>query len=370
MLKLLNVDAAGERALRIVSYFDQLALHHPDLEAVVRSTALLADCTAGLELPDDLGGHRFTPDGVAVATSLPDATSTAVEVTLNDRSETAGRAWLERPGGPGDLDDFILERMAITVASVVERRTSPRDLDYAAGFADPALAQLFVNERASETDRSRAARLLGLEHSSQVQLVAMQVDPEVPDDLERVSEPLRVSWRRKVFVARMSRDVGILIVATREPVDWSGVELQRRACSGPVVEAADAPQSWREARDGLRFAGLGAAWPSMLPSESVGSLRLFVSLDPETVRRHPDFQKLTKMHSQTGGDESIMILDFFLHAESLRSAARDARFHHSSVQNRLTRIERELGFDLKTGTGRQRASSALLLWQLFDGPRA
>jgi hypothetical protein len=365
MLKLLNVDAEGERALRVVSYFDQLMMHHPDLESVVRSTAILADCTAGIRLPESGLVFRINADGVSLPATGVFAPSSSVDVPFNEDAATAGFAWLEREGAGGDLDEFILERMGLIAASVIQRSSFSRDFDYASGFSDPALAQLLVNERASEAERSRAARLMGLDHSSPVQIVAWAPEPTTSSDLEASVDALREVWKRQIHLAQISTDLAIAIVVTRESVKWTGAELGGRACSGSIVEAINAPQSWRQAREGLRFAGIGTAWPRLLESTSVGSLRLLALLDPAAVNADRDVERIQALWESPGGAESIQILDYFLHSESVRSAAREANFHHSSVQNRLGRLEAALTINLKSGGGRQRAAHSLLLWQLF-----
>jgi hypothetical protein len=255
--------------------------------------------------------------------------------------------------------------MALIAASVIQRSSFNRDIDYASGFSDPALAQLLVNERVSEAEGSRAARLMGLDHSSPVQIVAWAPEPDTSSDLESAVEALRDVWKRQIHLAQISTDLAIAIVVTREGVKWTGAELGGRACSGSIVEAVNAPQSWRQAREGLRFAGIGTAWPRLLDSGAVGSLRLLALLDPATVNADGDVERIQALWESPGGAESIQILDYFLHSESVRSAAREAKFHHSSVQNRLGRIETALALSLKSGSGRQRAAHALLLWQLF-----
>ena len=132
-----------------------------------------------------------------------------------------------------------------------------------------------------------------------------------------------------------------------------------------MVDVVDAPSSWAGARQALRFAGLGAAWPRFLRSEKVGALALLLALDPQTVSADHDVRAIQDLSRSPGGDDAVQILDHVLHAESLRSAARDANFHHSSLQSRVHRIEAVLGMDLRDGLGRQRAAQALLLWQLF-----
>jgi hypothetical protein len=358
MLKLLNVDAAGERALRVVAYFDQLVANNADLEAAVRATAIIADCPAGLELRDRGLVVRYNTEGVR----LSGAAAPSRTAPLAAEGREPGAVWIERDGPDRELDEFIVERFALTASAVLVRERPPSELEYATGFSDPALAQLLVNERASEAERSRAARLIGLHASSTVQLLALEPGPG--DDLASLTASLRASWDRPLYVAELSRHLALAVVVTRQPVPWGETSFEGRAASGPVVELLDAPRSWAAARQTLRFAGAGSTWPAALHSEELGVIRLLGTIDPAAAAGDADVAQVERLASGPNGAESIVLLDHFLHADSLRSAAREVNFHHSSLQTRVTKIGATLGIDLKTPGGRERASLALLLWRL------
>lgn len=359
MLKLLSVDAPGERALRVVAYFDQLGANRPDLDAIVRATALIADCTAGLELRDRGLLLRSSPEGGQL---LGSGVATEQASFATDTGEH-GSVWLERTGEPLELDAFIVERFALTAALVVARSRPAGDLESANGFADPALAQLLVNERASETERSRAARLIGLPSSGSVQLIA--IEPQAHEPLDALTARLRDAWQRPVFAAELSRHLALMLVVTGEPIDWDRAGPSGRAAAGPVVEVLDAPRAWAAARAALRFAGAGASWPGVLNADDLGVISLLGDLDAGAVIAHPDVVRVDRLASGPNGAESITILDHFLHADSLRSAAREVNFHHSSLQTRVGRIGSALGIDLRSASGRERAALALLLWRTF-----
>jgi hypothetical protein len=367
MLKLLNVDADGERALRVVSYFDQLLIHQPTLDSVVRASAIIADCPVGLALPRLGLRIVFGPDGFEMpATAALSGTAIRMEIDGHNESE-GGSVWLDRHDIRGDLDDFILERMEITVISVLIRSAPTIDADLAAGLADPALAQLLVNEKANEAERSRAARLMGIDPSSHVQLIAVQGDFSAPALVERLAGTLREGWRRPVFAAQLSREVVIVVTSGQPPVSWSAVALEHRAASSGVVEVLAAPTAWSHARNALRFAGLSSSWPRQLEATQVGVLGALAGLDSSATRDDPDVRRIEELAASPSGAESIRILDIVLHSDTLRSAARDANFHHSSIQSRLATIERRFGLSIKSGMDRQRVAAALLLWQLRSG---
>lgn len=361
MVKLLNVDTPGERALRVVAYFDQLVSHAPDLEAVVRATAVIADCPAGLDIPSRGLFIRYSSEGVQLhgPGTLPSQRA-AIDASRDEH----GTLWLERPGGSHELDEFILERFTLTVSAVLTRQRSSGAAETAVGLSDPALAQLFVNPRSTEAERSRAARLIGLQPNSSVQLIAVDSSGTQPEYL--TTPPLRAAWRRPVHVAPLSRNLSLIIAEGQDPVDWAAPHgLTGRAASGPVVDILDAPRSWGIARETLRFAQATTAWPRLLDSDQLGAVRLIGSLDATTVVTHPDVIRLEQLASSPRGTETIEILDHYLHADSLRSAARALNFHHSSLHSKLTRIGQILEMDLRAPAGRERARLGLLLWKLF-----
>lgn len=361
MVKLLNVDTPSERALRVVAFFDQLAANDPELDAVVRAAAVIADCPAGMELPYRGVLIRYSPDGAAIGGPATGASQHKV-VQLHPHEQ--GRVWLERDGAPRELDEFIVERLALTVSAVIARKQPPGRADVAAGLSDPALAQLLVNDRSSEAERSRAARLIGLQPSSSVQLIA--VETTSISQSRALSTTLSAAWNRAVYFAPLSKQLGLVIAVGSEPVDWSLAHgVGDRAASGPVVDVLDAPRSWAVARSALRFAASASPWPRQLDSEQLGALRLLVDLDPRAVADHPDIARIEGLSSAPHGAESIEILDHYLHSDSLRSAARAANFHHSSMQSRIGRIGQTLHMDLRSAAGRQRADVALLLWRIF-----
>jgi hypothetical protein len=271
--------------------------------------------------------------------------------------------WLERDGTSRELDEFIIERLALTVSAVIARQQPPSSADVASGLSDPALAQLLVNSRSSEAERSRAARLIGLQTSSSVQLIAVDISSMSPR--KAFSSTLSTAWNRPVYFAPLSKQLGLVIAIGSHPVDWSLTHgIDGRAASGPVVDVLDAPRSWALARNALRFAGAASPWLRQLDYENLGALHLLVDLDPRVVADHPDITRMEQLSSVPNGAESIDILDYYIHSDSLRSAARAANFHHSSMQSRVSRISQALQIDLRSAAGRQRAAVALLLWRI------
>jgi hypothetical protein len=358
MLKLSNVDAAGERALRVVAYFDQLGTNSPDIDAVVRATALIADCVAGVELPRRGYTVRSSPDGDVFA----GLSSQPIEKHRLEGLDEDAFVWLERDGHSHELDEFIVERFALTVGGVLRRQRASGELDTAKGLADPALAQVLVSGRSSEAERSRAAELMGLQPSGNVQLLAIQ--PQEGSTVQAAIEDLRAGWNRQLFAAELSRRLALVVVIGPQQAELGTVPPGARVGAGPIVETLDAPKSWLAAREALRFAGMGITWPNAVHSETVGVLRLLQELDTNAIVTNPDVAAIARIADKPEGGLAIAVLDQFLHSGSLREAARATNFHHSSFQSRVNRIGKALEIDLSSPGGRQRAELALMLWQL------
>lgn len=360
MLKLLNVDSPSERALRVVAYFDQLGANNPDLDSVVRATAVLADCVAGIAVPDKGLSLRFGADGRPVqGRASPGARSETLVL-----EDVGLEVWLERGDGREELDEFIVERFALAAASVIQRHQPQLDIAQAHGFSDPALSQIVVNERATEPERSRAAALLGVPASSTVQLIAFEPAPQ--DSLERARVRMQDAWGARIFFAPMSRNLSLIIAPLARPVAWGDVEIEGRAASGDVVDLLHAPSSWQQAREALRFAGRSAAWPRLLSAAELGATLLLARLETTEVLGSPDVAAIEGLLRTKSGPEDIGLLDHIVHTSSIRSAAKAASFHHSSVQSRVRRIEKALGLSLSQPDERARIVIALALWQVHS----
>ncbi|MZE77135.1 PucR family transcriptional regulator, partial [Streptomyces sp. SID5475] len=152
LLRLSALDADAATAVRVIAHFEALMSAGSDAVSLVRSTAGLAQCAAGLERT---GGRRvrFGPGGAALP-GEPERVSGSAFFGDTD-SGPGGRVWLERPGAPGPFDELVLEWMAIA-ARMLDGRRRAAEPPHA---ADPALVELVLSEREAVEDRARALRL-------------------------------------------------------------------------------------------------------------------------------------------------------------------------------------------------------------------
>jgi hypothetical protein len=357
LLRLSALDADAAAALRVIAHFEALlgAGRRLDAGSLVRSTAGLAECPAGLEV----GGRvvRFGPAGGLPAEPLG-AVSGSAEFA------PGGRVWLERPGAPDPLDDLVLEWLAIA-AGVVH---GSREQDFAPSqVADPALVERVLSEREAVEDRARALRLLGLAPELPLRVVAVAGASSVA-----------VLGRRELRPGVRVAAVGPLAVALAPGAASSADELRTvvrdqgaqgvRIGVGGSVPALDAAVSWAQARLALRFAVDVAGLPdeAVVDHDALGPVALLADIPVDRLRAQPDVRALVGLAEGRGGPAALAALTAFLRTGSLRHAAADLHLHHSSVAARLSGVENALGHRLSDPQDRFRAQLALYALRLAE----
>ncbi|MFC9684024.1 PucR family transcriptional regulator [Streptomyces sp. NPDC056948] len=339
-VRLSQLDAQVEGAIRVVMFYDTLMRRRVDLPALARASAGLAECAAGIRLHGTGRAIRVSPDGRDVS-APPAAASTTVPITLDE--EEIGTVWLERPGTPLPLDDVLLDRLALAAAAVVERYGPARTT-----MADPALVELAVSSDCDEAGRARALRLLGFAADLPVCVVAVR--SRLP--LDRIGGLLCPS--RPVKAAPLA-DVGVILATT---VDRARFPAGVRAGIG----AAESPdRSWEQARTALRFT---TPRRPVVDHDSLGALALLARVPPDTARGNVDVAAIARVADTP---EDLETLDAYCATGSLRRAADLLHLHHSSVARRLEQIGKSLGFELTEPAGLLRAGLALTTWRLLDG---
>ncbi|NJP99716.1 helix-turn-helix domain-containing protein [Streptomyces zingiberis] len=205
-LSALDADAAG--AVRVIAHFEALMGAGPDAVALVRSTAGLARCPAGLESSDGRT-VRFGPGGAALP-GPPARISGSARFGGGDAGP-AGRVWLERPGPPGPFDDLVLEWMALAARTLHGGRRAGEPPH----AADPALVELVLSEREAVADRARALRLLGLVPELPLRVVAVALAVRPADGRGGAPPGGRavLPTARAAGTGRPGPDVGVATVA-------------------------------------------------------------------------------------------------------------------------------------------------------------
>ena len=337
--RLSHLDSHAEGALRVVMFYDTLMRRRVDLPALARASAGLAECVAGIRLHGSGDTIRMSPDGRQA--SAPQApASTTVPIALDD--EEIGAVWLERTGGPGALDELLLDRLAIAAAAVVERY-GPASTT----MADPALVELAISSDSDEAARARALRLLGFPAGLPVRVIAVRSQLAL-DHLGGLICPAR-----PVKAAPLG-DVGVIVAATADPARFpAGVRAGIGAAGRP-------DRSWRQARTALRFTGQREP---VVRYEALGALALLAEIPGDAARDNADVAAITRI---AGNAEDLETLDAYCATGSLRRAADVLHLHHSSVARRLDQIGKTLGIELTEPTGLVRARLALTMRRLLD----
>jgi hypothetical protein len=366
LLKLAEIDSEAERGVRLIEFFDQLVVHGADLEAVVRATAVLAEATAGASHGGTGMVSVVGPDGLALPSS--DRSKSAIMAEVRIDGEPVGQVWLERPDGAHEWDELILDRMALTVAATQSRasREGPAALPQL-GLSDPAIVQALLDPGATEVERSRAVRLLGFAPGQMVDVIAAQTATDMNHALAQLRTRLHDETGRHAVGTALSDTLGILILAAGQlSHDTIGVDLH--ACVADRVPVEAVPRAWRAARQGVRFAPLGAPWPTVTRVSDLGSLVLLADLPAAAVLDSGDVRALSQIARRQDGGLDLRLLRAVSMSRSLRDAANGLHMHHSSAAYRLKRLSKALGFDVREGSNRYRLSTALLLWGLHGPP--
>lgn len=337
--RLSQLDSEAGGALRVVMFYDTLMRRRVDLPALTRASAGLAECVVGIRLHGTGREFRMSPDGTAApAPGLP--ASTAAPITLDE--EEIGTAWLERPGSPMQLDELLLDRLAIAAAAVVERYGPARTT-----MADPALVELVISPGSEEAARARALRLLGFAAHLPIRVVAVRS----PLPLDRVGA--LVCPARAVKAAPLA-GVGVILAASVDAALFPpGVRAGIGAAGSP-------PRSWQEARTALRFT---TARRPVVHHDELGVLALLAHLPVEVARDNADVAAVARLSRSR---EDLETLDTYCVAGSQRRAADVLHLHHTSVARRLEQIGAALGIELTDPTGLTRAHVALTTWRLLN----
>ncbi|PSK99965.1 PucR-like helix-turn-helix protein [Murinocardiopsis flavida] len=339
-VRLSQLDSEAGGAIRVVMYYDTLMRRRVDLSALVRASAGLGECVAGIRLHGTGRVIRCGPDGrPAAAPPLP--ASSAAPIVLD--AEEIGTVWLERPGPANPLDEMVLDRLSIAAAAVLERYGPARTT-----MADPALIELVISADSDEAARERALRLLGFAAGPPVRVAAVR--SLLP--LDRIGG--LVSPGRLVKAAPLA-GVGVILATAIDPARFpAGVRAG--------VGAAESPcRSWREARTALRFS---TERRPVVHHDDLGALALLAEIPRDTARDNADVAAIARLADTP---EDLETLDAYCATGSLRRAADLLHLHHSSVARRLEHIAKTLGIELTEPAGLARAGLALTAWRLLDG---
>ena len=329
-VRLSALDPDAGAALRVVSYFDELAAGHAGLHAIVRGATSLTGSPAGfhdarrhLRLRVNSAGENDAGDPSAV----PDPAWPSVAV------DDGAVLWLERSGPSRVVDAVVLERASALARNVLER-TRPLTSTPPTGAQDADLLEVLLDPRTEPVDRHRAARALGLPPGTPCRAVAL-VD-----------------------------GTSAVVTATADPAPGS-----RRAGVGPVGTVDDLPGSWVAARRALRLTAEGTATdpgPRVVHADAVQGLLVLATAVSAGAPPVPDVDAVERASALAPW--MLNTLDVLVTTATRRAAAVVLGVHHSTVQARVLTAQRALGWELQDVAGLQRLQLALVLRRLHRNP--
>lgn len=323
--RLTVLDQGATTSLTVITFFDKLVASQVSAAGLLRGAAQLAGVPVGCAAPGIR--LRVQPDGTEAAPCDPPAGYPTLAM------ETGAVVWLERQGPAHPTDGLVLERLALALAASTAVDDRHRQRVTALLLSPP--------EMPSPDDPTRI-----------VACAALQLNPRTP--VRAIAQPLSVPAPLDLPHAELTTPWGKIRGAI-SPTDrtWTG-----RTGIGVPAPPLALFESWRTAIIALRLHDGGPAGASADDYGPLLDLAYLTDMRPEP----PD--DATRIDRSVDGSWSISELHSLAAGGSLRDIAASAGLHHSTIQSRLPKLTRILGYDPRTPLGRTRLHVALLLHRL------
>ncbi|MFC9250428.1 helix-turn-helix domain-containing protein [Amycolatopsis thailandensis] len=327
--KVSALDPEAGNALRVVAHFDALVTDRAGLETVLQAAGAFTGC--GVRLVEPLHGVDLRADengqvsrgGAETAANWP-----GVPVFPGG----ADALWLERAGMGGVVNGIVLDRAAFVIREILSRTRGRTTTE------DPAAVEVLLDHTTTESARRIAAARLHLPADGTARAVAA------------ANGPGRIDHRPGAPAER-----------------WTG---RGRVGIGPKAGILELPESWRQARLALRFAAENTEHdpgPEVVLAEELGTLAFLADAVPGPgTSPIPDVDALERVTSTAPWGLSTAVA-FTCHA-SLRLTAAALFLHHSTLQDRICSLERELGWTIRDPQGRLRLQLAIATRRLLRHP--
>ncbi|WP_416981426.1 helix-turn-helix domain-containing protein [Streptomyces sp. T028] len=318
-------DDAAAGALRVIDHFDCLTEERASVAAVVRATAALAGCPAGLHD----AGRGITRRYDSWGHPLPEAESCSLARAAVPGSPGSW-VWLERTGEARPLDALILERSARAVRTLTG--------DFACHSAAAAV-RIACDPDVSDADRVEA---LGILHLT------------CPVTVVATTFPGPLGPR----ATRIGAHAVALVPGAPDP------HRDLRAGTAVAQVRAHLPAALERARVALRLTDrVDGPGPSLVAYDDLGALAVLAErITPREAAATDDVHRLDQVLLTRPW--AIDTLQAVLDQASLRQAATGLHIHHSTLQDRLSWLSSQLGYAVTKPGGRQRATVAVLLWRI------
>jgi len=227
--------------------------------------------------------------------------------------------------------------------------------------------------------RIRAAELVGIDPNQTVQVFAAST-ADTSTTASQVATMIGDATGRKVHRGATRDDVTAYVVRAPER-DATALALDLHAAIarahpsqrvtpdergpwlgiGTRVHVLEAHRSLTEARRALEFTSSRWHGRRAIAHERLGALELITHLPVGQVMAHPDLRRLDEIASTDSGAVDIDTLEAFCMYGTLRRAADGLHVHHSTVADRLRRIESVMGWNLEDPNDHFKAMLTLIL---------
>ena len=331
VLKVLaRFDELGSAGLEVTTAMAAVAAADPlDVRDLARTMAELtltpvrvSDPSTGVLLRCDVEGRVSYPDTPAAPRWISAPVLAGEPPAL----------WLEKTGGPGIIEAVVLDSAAEILRTLrfsappSDTVNSHDDLAVLLTVEDPVALE-GVLKRLSLTPETRCRAIARPGSRAQVHAVSPRTD--------RFDEAYR-------FTHRGSEDA------------------PSRIGIGCLERADQLHRSWETAQTALAFAAEGTEedpGPMVVQYDDLGLWAQLHTELPRHAERMPDLDLLETVVN--GLPWAAVTLDALVTHSSVRLAAAALYTHHSTVQTRLTALEKKLGWNLNSPQGKARLSMAL-----------
>ena len=320
--RLTALDPDASETLKVVSYFDALVARSVGVESMLRGAAVLSGAPVGHRE----GAHavRVRADGVRVDPVEPDP------AWMSRDSGPDAVVWIERDGAPHTNDAMILERLSLALGIIHARRSVGAE----------SAVELAISAYASPDERARATARLRLDG-------VLRVLASPPDPAPAARHPSAIVATRHGLTRATIVDAGTGADAWAAPAPRVGI--------GTV--GGDLADSWASALVAVR---LTSPDEPVVDAADLGAFVLIADA-ASSEPLHPDAAVLADLDAR-----SLALLDAVVAASSVRAAAARLGRHHSSIQERVTALTEQLGYDPRSARGHTRFALARMLLRLSE----
>lgn len=346
MYRLAELDANSAGLVRVIDYFDTLVRHGADTASLLRASAQLADCVAGIEIVEHGRSkknlRRCDPHGRW--SPEPQLTPSIIrDITVDD--EVLGTVWIERRGTDLPLDEMLVDRMALTASIILRPRRLLTEAEHTHNLLFP------MDELAVLTSCAG----LGLDPAASVRVIASTTNniarlqfskdstPGRATGIEVDGEYLNLVTCSFISLAEFSEIAKVMPVR-------AGISLAAAACEIHTLIGT------------ARFArSQSSPTTPIVNADDLGALNLLAPGIKIDHTRIPDLVRAREFRETKDGTELLETLRMYLRSGTLRAAADCLHLHHSSVAHRLAKLSHHIGFHVDTIENRARATAMMMV---------